>query len=85
MSLTVIVYIAVEQEEEAAIERRPSHFHPLSFHLSHSSNILQYRGKSTHTLSHNMYRTYDCSENREHTVEKRSSNLHPLSFASHTS
>ena len=46
MSLTVIVYSG---GGAPPIERRPSHFHPLSFHLSHRSKNLQYKPKQQDT------------------------------------
>ena len=74
ISLTTIIY----RGQEAAIERAPSHFHPLSFHLSHNrapKQILQYTesNQSKPTIPAN-----------KRIVQKPLSNLHPLSFSEHT-
>ena len=72
LSHTVIIYIPVHWKWSTAIETIPSHFHPLSFHLSERSSNTQYivhhTQRKTQITQHTTKNTQHIAHHEEHTI-----------------
>ena len=71
LSRTVIIYIPVHWKWSTTIETIPSHFHPLSFHLSERSSNTQYivhhTQRKTQITQHTTKNTQHKTKNTQHT------------------